>query len=178
MYKLLVSFIALALVLTGPSVYAVDDSALLLSDAQISQVRDNCVSAQATLTRIHENDGLMRVNLGQQFEGISTRLMTPLNGRIALNKLDGIELAKTTVAYNKEIDVFRSLYQDYEQTIAAALQMSCRNQPVGFYDNVMSARDKRLKVHESVMKLQNYVKQYRAQFDEFSKRLIDSGRAT
>lgn len=178
MYKVFVGLIALVLTLTGPAVYAVNDSALLLSDDQISQVRANCVSSQATLTRIHENDGLMRVNLGQQYEGISTRLMTPLNGRIALNKLDGIELAKTTVAYNKEIDTFRNLYQDYEQTVTTALQMNCRNQPVGFYDSVMLARDKRQMVHESVIKLQEYVKQYRAQFTDFSKKILEKGKAS
>jgi len=171
MRKVFIGVAVLTLLMSGSNVYAVDDSALLLSDQQIAMVRHNCVPAQAGLERIHATDGLLRVNLVQQFESISSRLMTPMNGRIAVNKLDGIELAKTTVDFNKEINTFRTRYQDYEQTVASAIQINCADQPVDFYDTVVSARNKRSSVRESFVKLQGYVKQYSDQFSVFSAKL-------
>ncbi len=171
MQKLFIGLIVFALFWTSPTARAVDDSALLLSDDQVALVRQNCVAAQASLERILATDGLLRVNLGQQFESISSRLMTPMNGRIAVNKLDGIDLAKTTVDFNKELDVFRKEYQDYKQTIQDATQTNCVDKPVGFYDQVSSARKERALVHDSVTRLQGYVKQYSDQLAVFSAKV-------
>lgn len=171
MQKLFIGLLSFALLWAGPTAYATEDSALLLSDGQIALVRQNCTMAQAGLERILANDGLLRVNLGQQFESISSRLMTPMNGRIALNKLDGIDLAKTTVDYNKELDTFRKQYQEYKEAIEESVQMNCADKPVGFYDQVALARKKRAQVRESVVKLQGYVKQYGDQFTAFAAKL-------
>lgn len=169
--RVFVSLVLVAIIIPSPVARALDDSALLLTDEQIGLIRTNCVAAQSTMTRIHANDALMWVNLSQQFNAIGSRLMAPLNSRIAANKLDGIDLAQTTVDYTKEVEEFRAVYRDYEQTMSDALQVDCRNQPVGFYDSVALIREKRVAVHESVKKLQAFVQQYRTQFDEFRARV-------
>lgn len=171
MKRVIISLLVMSLLVPGSTARALDNSALFLNDDQIKSIRQHCIRAQATMTRIHAHDALTRINLVQQFETISSRLMAPLNSRIAANKLDGLDLARTTVDYNKEIDHFRTVYRDYEQTLSTTMQMDCTNQPVGFYDNLTLAREQRGVVHASVKKLQEYVKQYRAQFDEFRARV-------
>lgn len=163
----------IVLVLTGSSVRAQEQESLLLNDYQISEIRNNCIATQSILTRIHANDALMRVNQKRQYERILTQLMAPMNSRIALNKLDGVALAQTTVAYKKELDVFVEKYIDYEQTMSDAMQLNCKSQPVAFYDTINVARTKRAAVRESVEKLQNYVRQYHSQFKDFSKTILD-----
>jgi hypothetical protein len=98
--------------------------------------------------------------------------MAPLNSRIAFNRLDNVELTKTTVEFNSELDNFRSLYQQYEQTMLRAIQVKCRDQPVGFYDTITLARDHRMAVHESVLKLGGLLKQYGEQFETFKTTVL------
>ena len=167
MYRYLIISIATVLVLTGSVVRAEDQTSLVLDDNQISQVKINCVAAQSSLARIHANDALTRVNIGQQYEVISTHLMAPMNSRIALNKLDGIELAKTAIDYKKQIDEFTSNYIQYEKTMSSILRIDCRKQPLSFYNTITLARDKREIVRNSVLKLEALTKQYSDQFTVF-----------
>lgn len=161
------------LVLAGTPVHAQEpEGKVPLTDAQIEQIRTNCLAVQATLGRIHANDGLTRVNLGRQFDYISSRLMAPLNARIAVNKLDGVDLAKTTVDYNDEYKKFDAAYRDYERTLSSAMNLNCTNQPVVFYDTLVEAHDKRAAVHTNLLKLEDLVRQYREQFVVFSENTL------
>jgi hypothetical protein len=163
------------MLLTGPTVRA-EDQLLVLNDEQISLIRTNCINAQSTLQRVHASDALTRVNLGQRYETISTKLMAPLNSRIALNRLDNVELTKTTADFNAELDNFRTLYQQYEQTTLRAIQINCVNQPVSFYDTITLARSHRAAVHESVLKMSGLLKQYGTQFEAFKSTVLNKSQ--
>ena len=142
-----------------------------MTEAHIARIRNNCVEAQSSLNQLHASDALLRVNRGQLYEAISTKLMAPLNSRVSLNKLDGVTLVSTTVQYEKEFDEFRANYQSYEEAMSKALDINCTEQPVAFYDSVTDAREKRQKVHDSTQAIQKTIKQYRSEVDKFSKRL-------
>ena len=117
------TFLAVVMIATaalGSPAYA--EPAAPLSNDQLTQIKQNCVRVKSNLRRIHANDGLVRVNQGQQYEVIATRLMAPLNSRIALNRLDGVELAKTTVEYNTQLTAFRSEYRQYEEKLSELLR--------------------------------------------------------
>lgn len=141
-----------------------------MTDAHIARIRSNCVEAQSSLAQIHASDALLRVNRGQLYESISTKLMAPLNSRIALNKLDGSTLVSTAADYEKALDTFRSDYQQYEEALSRALNMKCEDQPVAFYDGVSDAHDKRMQVHANVISLQALIAKYKTVFEEFSAR--------
>ena len=143
-----------------------------MTEDHIARIRDNCVDAQSSLAQIHASDALLRVNRGQLYESISTKLMAPLNSRIALNKLDGGSLTTVTVAYESALDKFRNDYQDYEQALSAALQINCRNQPVAFFDSVRAARDDRTKVHDDITSLQGMIEKYRTTFEAFAAQAL------
>ena len=56
----------------------------------------NCSSVRVAIKNIHTNDALTRVNVGQRYNSISTKLMARLNGRLAVNKLDSSKLVNIT----------------------------------------------------------------------------------
>lgn len=143
-----------------------------MTEAHITRIRNNCVEAQSSLSQLHTSDALLRVNRGQLYESISTKLMAPLNSRIALNKLDGASLVSTTVSYETTLDKFRSDYQRYDETLSKALDINCVNQPVSFYDSVQLARDERKKVHADIVSLQALIERYKANFETFAAKTL------
>lgn len=157
------AFAILAAVLAlfaSPVARAEGEASLYLTDSQIGLIKMNCVSVQSTLNRIHTNDALSRVHLGREYETISSKFMAPMNSRVALAKLDGVELVKTTVEFDEKLHDFRSAYQQYEQTLLKAIQVKCMDQPVAFYDTVVLAQNYRTKVRENVIALGDLTTQY------------------
>ena len=122
--------------------------ALILTDAQIFGIQENCLKSKAALERLHAADTLLRVNLGQRFENISLRLMAPFNSRVALNGLDGVALTKLTVEYNQALKEFSATYSKYDTAVGAAIRSDCVKDPVGYYQKIAQARADRARVHE------------------------------
>lgn len=178
MYKMTAIALSFVMALVGPSVRAEDASSLLLDDAQIAVIRANCTDVQSLVQRVHANDALVRVSLGQRYETIATKLMAPLNSRIALNRLDNVALTQTTVNFNAALAEFRTDYQQYEQTTLRAIEMKCVDQPVAFYDTIVLARTHREKVHGSVAKLSELLRQYGVQFTAFRSQVLKSGEGS
>jgi hypothetical protein len=146
-----------------------------MTEEHIERIRANCVEAQSVLRRLHASDGLLRVNRGQLYELLSTKLMAPMNGRIAFNKLDSMGLVAITADYERQLDTFRLEYKEYEEAMSATLEMDCTNQPVAFYDKVNETREKRKKVNEATKVLHKTIADYRGSFDEFAKTLNAAG---
>jgi len=146
-----------------------DDQAPM-TEAHIARIRSNCIDAQATLNRLHTSDALQRVNQGQLYESISTKLMAPFNSRVALARLDGVTLVSLATTYDQQLAAFRTNYQQYEEGISSLLNMNCTNQPVAFYDAVADVRTKRQIVHDNVVSLQKTVQDYQNAFEDFAKR--------
>lgn len=163
MQKKLAIVIAALLVITGAPVRAEDGSSLLLTDDQIAAIRTNCLGVQSTLHRLHSNDGLARYNLAQQYNIISTKLMAPMNSRVALSKLDGVALLQTTVDFDTQYSQFDTTYQQYETTLQRALKMNCKEQPVAFFDTVSLARGHRAEVRATLDKINELLGKYRGQ---------------
>jgi len=161
-YILLVLAAALTV---GPLVYAEGSQPIVFSSTQLALIRANCVSVRSSLQRLHVNDALARVNLGREYETISNKLMAPMNSRIALNKLDGVAAAKTTVEFDRELATFRSSYQRYEESVTKTIDIDCQERPVDFYQMIEYARMYRAEVRQTVMKMSELIKKYRAQID-------------
>lgn len=144
-----------------------------LDDAHIERIRTNCVEAQTKLTRLHAADALLRVNRGQLYEQILTKLMSPFNSRVALNNLNSTELVSVAATYQTQLMGFRTTYQQYEEALSEALKINCADQPVAFYDKVAIARDKRKKVHDSTSKLKQSIETYRSSFSAFRTAFLE-----
>jgi hypothetical protein len=149
------------------------DDTTPMTEAHIARIRANCVSAQTTLTQLHASDALMRVNRGQIFQSISTRLMVPFNGRIAKYTQQNVTLVELASDYDNEFTTFSTNYQQYEEAMSRTLQIDCQNQPVSFYDSVSDTRNKRQATHDSVLALQKTIQDYSTQFELFAKNFQD-----
>lgn len=145
-----------------------------MTDAMVAHIRDVCVQSQASLSRLHASDALLRVNQGQALESISTRLMAPFNSRMALNQLDSGTMASITSGYVDQLNKFRTDYQAYEEVMNRATQMDCVKQPVAFYDTVNEARAKRSIVHDRMVAMQKSLTDYKAAFEAFSATFKDN----
>lgn len=147
----------------------------VMTDAHIQRIKQNCSAATRTIQRIHVNDGLLRVNRVQLYDTISAKLMTPMNSRLIVNKLDASRLVKTTAQYDKTLTDFRESYKKYYDQMTALLSIDCKKQPVTFYDSVTEARKLRSSVHGNVVKLHTLINDYGSDFGEF-KTQFDQGR--
>lgn len=145
-----------------------------MSEAHIERIRANCVDVKATLSQLHASDALLRVNRGQLYESISTKLMATLNSRVSLSRLDSTQLVTVSSSYERELAAFRVNYQVYEQQMSDLLKLDCTKQPVAFYDAVAIARDKRTEVHENVTAITKEIANYKVAFDAFEKQYKES----
>lgn len=162
------SLALLGLVLTNVSPVRAETASNTLTDAQLVAIRSNCGQLKTQLDRIHSSDALLRVNRGQLYEHMGTRLMTPLNTRIAANRLDGAQLIGITSDYETHLDAFRMAYRDYERKLSATLRIDCQKQPAAFYDSLAESRTLRTKVFEATELLRQDVSEYSKEFDVFA----------
>ncbi len=159
--------IALTSVLFG----IVSAQAAPMTDEQIGRIRTSCVSAKNTLNQLHASDALLRVNRGQLYESMSTKLMARFNSRADSNHLDTKDLTTVTQSYGTVLTTFREDYKSYEIQLATALTIDCLKEPVSFYDAVALTRTKRAQVHVDVIKLHQYIDDYKVAFDAFAANL-------
>jgi len=140
-----------------------------MTEAQIQRIKSNCVEAQSTLYQLHASDALLRVNRGQLYESMSTKLMEPFDSWLTVNSFNASELVSVAADYNDKLTEFRTNYRQYEEAMSKTLDIKCTNQPVAFYDSVGDTREKRSKVHESTLALHKLIGDYKKAFDAFSK---------
>lgn len=143
-----------------------------MTDAHIQRIVSSCVQANRALTQLHASDALLRVNRGQLYDLISTRLMARLNSRLSLNRLDGSKLVSVAAAFDTSLNAFRLRYQVYEEQLSSTIKIDCTKQPVAFYDAVGKARELRSSVHDAVLDLSRYTNEYGQEFDAFREEFL------
>jgi len=142
-------------------------SAAELSDEQKQRIQSNCLSIKGSLDQLHVSDGLLRVNRGQVYELVGTKLMNNFNGRLSNNGLDNKGLVVVANQYQTALTTFRSDYLVYERQLSATLKIDCTKDPVGFHNALESARTKRATVHADVNKMNQYIDDYRSAVNDF-----------
>lgn len=167
--KILIICLILVTTFSGVSLINAGAQSVPMTSDQIAQIRNNCVTAKNTLNQLHASDALLRVNRGQIFESMSTKLMDRFNSRVANNNYNNDSLISVTDKYGAMLDTFRSDYKAYEEHLSAAINIDCSNQPVAFYDAVATARTLRNQVHADVVKLNQYIDQYQSVVNQFEK---------
>jgi hypothetical protein len=154
--------IGLLVSLGGSSARAED-----LTPDQTAQVKANCVSIKNSLSQLHASDALLRVNRGQVYEAMASKLMDNFNSRLALNSLDNKAMTTVTSSYRNALNNFRVNYIAYEQKVSAAIRIDCSSQPNSFHNTVQEARKLRATVHSDVLKLHRIIDDYRSSVGDF-----------
>jgi hypothetical protein len=138
-----------------------------LSDDQINRIQANCLSIKGSLNQLHASDALLRVNRGQIYESVGTKLMNSFNSRLSNNSLDNKGLVVVTNQYQTALTTFRSDYQAYEQQLSATIRIDCSKEPTAFHNALLDARVKRDIVHTDVTRLNQYIDDYRSAVNDF-----------
>jgi len=133
----------------------------------VNRIRARCVENQATLNRLHQTDAFLRSDRGNLYQTIGNKLMVPMNRRLASNQLDGGALLTITSDYNAEYNRFYRAYVDYDNSLSKVLDTDCDREPVSFYNALLDAREKRIKLSESNVRIKELIRQYGTTFTEF-----------
>lgn len=144
-----------------------DGSAASLSDEQLGRISANCLSIKSSLNQLHASDALLRVNRGQQYESVGSKLMGNFNNRLGSNGFDNKGLIAVTDSYQVALTNFRSDYQSYEHQLATAIRIDCTKEPELFHNALVDARVKRAQLHTDVVRLHQYIDDYRASVSDF-----------
>ena len=169
MMRALLAFISVAALAVFFGVFAQTAHAqsTALTPEQLQHIKSNCTSIKSTLNQLHVSDALLRVNRGQVYESMASRLMDPFNSRLGNNRLDAKATSVVTTNYRSALDTFRNDYKDYEEKLSSALRVDCTSQPELFYTTIEQARVLRTKVHTDVNKLHRYIDDYRSAVGDF-----------
>jgi outer membrane murein-binding lipoprotein Lpp len=167
--KMLAICLSLAMILSTTPLINVAAQSVAMTSSQTELIRSGCVSAKTKLQQLHASDALLRVNMGQIYESILTKLMEKFNSRLSSNNYDNSEFTAISNSYSYTLDNFRSDYITYEKQLSSTLSVDCSNQPASFYDAVLSARSKRDQVHSDVTKLNQYADKYELAVNQFEK---------
>lgn len=138
-----------------------------LTAEQQKKIMSNCVSIKASLTQLHASDALLRVNRGQLYESMASKLMERFNDRLGSNGLDNRAMTTVTSNYRTQLTAFRTDYIAYEQKLSSAINIDCETKPLEFHVAVQEARALRNTVHEDVKKLHQYIDDYRSSVGTF-----------
>lgn len=139
----------------------------VFSERHKLRIVESCTSAKASLARLHKTDTSMRVNRGQFYEFIGSKLMARLNSRLAINKIDASKLIVKTSEYEQALGEFRDTYRAYEEQLVATSQVDCHSNPVEFYQEVAKARASRAVVQQKVADINRLINEYYQIFVEF-----------
>ncbi len=151
----------LAIALLSTAVFGiVSAQSTPMTEAQMARIRSSCLSAKTTLNQLHANDALLRVNRGQIYESMSTKLMARFNDRADSNHFNTKDLVAVAQSYDTALTKFRDDYISYEVQLYSALNIDCQKEPVSFYDAVAVARTQRAQVHSDVLQLHQYIDSY------------------
>lgn len=167
--RLIIFGLLTSALISGVYIVSVSAENSTSTDAQIARIRANCVTVKSTLNQLHASDALLRVNRGQLYESMATKLMSRFNSRVDNNNLDSTNLTAITNDYTVALNTFRADYQNYEEQLSTALGIDCNKEPISFYDSVASSRLKRTQVHTDVVILNQHIADYSAAFDAFAK---------
>lgn len=162
---LIVGFVSAVLLAcaTVPSAFA----QTTLTAEQEQKISANCTSIKASLNQLKATDALLRVNRGQVYEAMATKLMDRFNSRLSTNNLDATGPSLITGNYRSALESFRSDYSTYERLLVAAIKVDCTHQPAEFHAAVELARDARSTVHDDVTRLHRIIDDYRLAVGDF-----------
>lgn len=149
------------------AIQPVSAQAVVLTQEQQQRIQANCTTIKNTVSQLHANDALLRVNRGQIYESMSTKLMERFNTRLSGNGLDSTGTVAVTNSYKSALETFRTDYQAYERQLSAVLRIDCTKQPSEFHAAIEDARAKRAKVYEDVLRLHRYIDDYRSAVNDF-----------
>jgi chromosome segregation ATPase len=169
MKRLSVFFVTILALVVAPLVHA---EPIQLTDQQIVSIRLGCTSALQGIKQVQETEAASRVNRGRAYER-TLRLLSALNSRVALSKLDAPVLTSTTARIQQRLTDFQEHYIDYANKMDDVLGTKCTEAPVTFYDKLTTAREARARIAEDINEVDALLDQYQTAVNELKTTIAD-----
>lgn len=131
-----------------------------LSDDKLQTIRTRCSNSQFALQQIEKRDAVSRINRGRAYDQM-LRQISAFNSRFAYNKINMPSLVQTTSDLQKAVDEFRNSYDTYDNDLASALKVDCKQNPAEYYGYIVQARTDRAKIGEKVKSINDLTTKYR-----------------
>lgn len=163
--KKAVAFVLIAALLAD--VFA-SRAVLAMPDEDI--IRNNCTTAQSTLSRIEKADAVARINRGHDYSE-ALGLMFAMNARLAANQIAAPELTTITAEFSSRFNDFRSHYDVYDDAMSNAITIKCDAQPIEFYTQLERTRTARAVVKTDVDSLNDNISVYYEKFDALMREI-------
>lgn len=157
--------------LVSPNVFAQEALLPATGDTPVDRLQANCDSIQSNLRRLHTSDALLRVNVGQVYNGISEKLMARLNSRLALNRIDSTEFVEITGRFEDARSEFSTSYTAYEVSLSNLTKIDCKTKPAAFYAALLTTRDARQKLSTIVQTLNENIQDYQVAVERLQQSL-------
>lgn len=158
----------LTLVILAATIFVSTTVHASLTPDQIQNIQNNCTSIKTSLGQLQVADTQLRVNRGQFYESLASKLMDSFNSRLSSNKIDSSSLTSITGTFRSEIDTFRSDYSAYAYQLANTISINCQTRPESFQDSLLSSRNLRIKLHQDVLALNQSITDYKNSVDTFA----------
>lgn len=149
--------------LLSQSVGAQEQETTELSPEKIIDIKASCVGVQVVLQKIKYNDAANRVNRGQGYESLVTRMIIPMNSRAAVNGFSNsaASLANITSRYQQSFKNFKKNYDNYDDALNSTLRIKCQEKSTEFYTHLTEARKYRTNLANDITSLTQIMEEYR-----------------
>lgn len=148
-----VMVLAISATLSG-NVYAEgEEETEQITAEQKNVIIDHCDTMKDSLKSLQKSDSRARVYLGQYYETILSKFITPLNLRLVENNISEPKLLENQTNFAARRSRFTNDYITYQQALEELVNVNCKNEPEKFYEKLNSTREKRQIVNRDVQKM-------------------------
>lgn len=136
---------------------------------QVGKIITECSNIKAHLGRLRSQDALMRVNLGQNYETMASRVMANFNLRAVSNRLNAADLVAKAAEFDENFTYFRENYTIYEKELVKLVNTDCAKSPTSFYEQLEKVRYYRSELNFNTSMLSKIADEYYQALEEFEK---------
>jgi len=159
--RILVGLAAIFVVAFGVQAAVFAQASVTISDDKLETIRTRCSNSQFALQQIEKRDAVSRINRGRDYDQMM-RQISAFNSRFAYNKINMPDLVQISSDLQSAVDEFRSSYDTYDNDIASALKVNCKQDPSQYYGYIVQARTDRAVIGEKVQSINDLIAKYRA----------------
>lgn len=156
-----------------PQPVLAQSAAVSTDAAAVDKIRSNCAAVRLVVRRIHTNDMLVRVNVGQSYNVISSKLMARFNSRAVLSQVDSTELVRLANDFEKMRKTFNSNFNTYESALTKLMRINCEEDSARFYDKLVEAREARAELRGNTQTMNELIVQYKKQVEKIKSSLTE-----
>lgn len=134
---------------------------LAISDNQSAAISSSCTNIQKSLKSIQYLDAKTRSYYGKYYEAILSDYMIPLGTRLLRNSELDPKLSDIQTKFTTARSQFNSDYIAYSQAYEELMATDCVAHPSGFYDELVTVRQKREVLSKDISDISGIIDSFR-----------------